>query len=302
MNVLVTGGAGFIGSNLVEKLLSEGNDVTVIDNLSTGKRDFLPSANRNLHLVVGDILDKKKLDEVMKDKDMVFHLAACSDVRKPEYSLEQNVLGTYNVLASMRANSVKRIVFASSQTVYGMTGKTVTEEYGPLIPESLYAASKASCESFISAFSNLYGLKAWIFRFANVVGRNQTHGVVLDFINKLKNNPRELEILGDGKQTKSYMLVDDLIDGILVAFKKSRDSVNIFNICSDDMIAVDDIARIVIDKMGLKDVKLRHTGGSRGWAGDVPSLKISGTKIKNLGWKPRHNSSKAIEIAVGALL
>ncbi len=304
MNILVTGGAGFIGSNLVGRLLKEKNSVAVLDNMSTGRKEFLkPYAHKNnFKLMAGDILDRNKLDSSMKGMDIVFHLAACSDVRKSSTSLNQNVLGTYNVLESMKANNVKKIVFSSSQAVYGMSKKPVTEEYGPLAPESLYAASKISCEAFLSAFCSLYNMKSWIFRLANIVGKNQTHGVVYDFIQKLKRNPSELEILGNGKQTKSYMLVGDLIDGMLFALKKSDKDVNIFNLGSIDRISVDNIAKIVASEMGLKKVRFRYTGGTRGWIGDVPSLRLSTAKIKRLGWEPKHKSAEAIRIAAGGLL
>ncbi len=304
MKVLVTGGAGFIGSNLVDRLLKEKNNVTVLDDLSTGRIEFLKSHahKKNFRLVTGDILDRKKLDSSMKGTDIVFHLAACSDVRKSGLALEQNVIGTYNVLESMRANDVKKIVFSSSQAVYGASKKAVGESYGPLVPESLYGASKISCEAFISAFCGLHEMKSWSLRFANIVGRNQTHGVVYDFVEKLKRNPRELEILGNGKQTKSYMLVDDLIDGALFAVKKSDKNVNIFNLGSSDRVSVNDIAKIVAGEMGLKGVRFRYTGGSRGWIGDVPSLRLSIVKMKRLGWKPKYKSAEAVRIAAGDLL
>jgi UDP-glucose 4-epimerase len=307
MNVLVTGGAGFIGSNLVDRLLRERNKVTVIDNMSTGKQEFLRAHenNKNFSLVVGDILDKNKLDVAMKGKDIVFHLAACSDVRrgtKTDLDLEQNVIGTYNILKSMQLNGVKEIAFPSSQTVYGITRSKITEKYGPTIPESLYGASKLSCEAYIAAYCKLFGMRGWIFRLANIVGKNQTHGVILDFIKKLRENPHELEILGNGKQKKSYMLVDDTIDGILFALKKSREDVNIFNLGSIDSTSVNDIAKIVVSEMKLEGVEFKYSGGSRGWLGDVPSINLSIEKIKRLGWKPKYRSSDAIRIATRHLL
>jgi UDP-glucose 4-epimerase len=230
-------------------------------------------------------------------------MAACSDVRKGNGSdMEQNVMATYNVLRSMQLNNVKKIVFPSSQAVYGITKESVKEGHGPMIPESLYAASKISCEAYISAFCKLFGMRSWIFRLANIVGRNQTHGVILDFVKKLKENPRELEILGDGKQRKSYMLVDDTIDGIMFALKKSNEPVNIFNLGNKNSITVSEIAKIVTDEMKLVNVKLKYTGGSRGWPGDVPSTTLSIDKISALGWEPKYKSADAIRAAARSLL
>jgi UDP-glucose 4-epimerase len=307
MNILVTGGAGFIGSNLVERLLKEGNKVTVIDNLSTGRREFLKEHlhKKNFRLVIGDILKRDDLNKAIKGIDMVFHLAACSDVRRgtgTDLDLEQNIIGTNNVLQCMRLNGVKKIVFTSSQSIYGITGSLANESYGPLLPESLYAASKIACEAYISAFCKLFGMKSWIFRLANIVGRNQTHGVILDFIEKLRKNSKEMEILGDGKQTKSYMLVDDTIDGMLFALKKSDDDVNIFNLGSRDATSATEIAGIVVKEMKLSRVKFRYTGGSSGWRGDVPKTKLSIEKIKRFGWKPKHKSADAVMIATRYLL
>ncbi len=307
MNILVTGGAGFIGSNLVDRLLKEGNKVAVIDNLSTGRREFLKEHmhKKNFRFLIGDILDRGDLNKAMKGIDMVFHLAACSDVRRgtgTDLDLEQNIIGTNNVLQCMRLNRAKRIVFASSQAIYGITGSLVTEDYGPLLPESLYAASKIACEAYISAFCKLFGMKSWIFRLANIVGRNQTHGIILDFIEKLRKNSKEMEILGDGKQTKSYMLVDDTIDGMLFALKKADAIVNIFNLGSRDATSATEIAEIVVKEMKLTSVKFRYTGGSGGWRGDVPKTKLSIDKIKRLGWKPRHSSDDAVRIATRCLL
>jgi len=308
MKYFITGGAGFIGSNLVDRLMeNKKNKIIVYDNLSSGKKEFIEKHidKKNFNFIEADLLDFEKLKFSMKGADIIFHLAANSNIplgiKNTYLDLKQNTLATYNVLEAMRINGIKKIVFTSSQTVYGETGtKTVTEDF-PTRPISLYGASKLACEALITAYSHLFDIQAWIFRFANIVGKRQTHGVIIDFINKLKKNPDELEILGDGNQTKSYMLVDDCIDGILFAIKNSNDMTNIFNLGNDDQINVKNIAEIVAEEMHLKP-KFKFTGGIRGWKGDVPVTILDTTKIKKLGWKPRINSEQSIKEAVRILL
>ncbi|MBA3043846.1 NAD-dependent epimerase/dehydratase family protein, partial [archaeon] len=209
----------------------------------------------------------------------------------------------YNVLESMKINNVKNIVLPSSCTVYGEAEVTpIPENYGPMIPVSLYGASKLASEGLITAYCSMFDMNAWVFRFANIVGSRSTHGVILDFINKLRNNPDELEILGDGKQTKSYLHINDCLDAILFAVEKTNDKVNIFNLGCEDWITVDRIAEIVVEEMNLKNVKFRYTGGSRGWKGDIPRIMLSIRKIEKLGWKPRYNSEKAVKITAESLI
>ncbi|GAI03515.1 unnamed protein product, partial [marine sediment metagenome] len=206
---------------------------------------------------------------------------------------------TYNVLEAMRLNQISKIVFASSSTVYGEAGtKAVAEDYGPLLPISLYGASKLACEGLISAFCHLFDMQAWIFRFANVVGARASHGVIFDFINKLKQNPEELEILGDGTQEKPYLYVGDCIDGILFGLEHSQEQVNVLNLGSDSSTNVTAIASMVVEAVGLSGVKFSYTGGERGWKGDVPQVRFDITKMKNLGWKPRYNSDGAVRQAI----
>lgn len=292
--ILVTGGAGFIGSHLVDRLV-ETDNVTIIDNLSSGKREFV---NEKALLIKEDLLNSDKICKHFKNIDVVYHLAANPDVKigaeNTRIHLEQNIITTYNVLESMRKNNIKKIVFTSSSTVYGSAPMPTPEDYGPLRPESLYGASKLACEALISSYCYTFGMQSWIFRFANIIGERSTHGVIYDFINKLKRNPEELEILGNGKQEKSYLYVKECIDAMIFAVKHSNENVNIFNIGSEDTISVTKIANIVSEKMNLKP-EFKFTGGERGWRGDVPKMFLSIDKIKELGWRPRYNSERAVE-------
>jgi len=306
MKALITGGAGFIGSNLIDRLIHK-NDIIAYDNLSSGKKEFISHhlGKKNFRFIKADLLDFKTLKNAMQDIDIVFHFAANSNVaigiRKTNLDVKQNILATYNVLEAMRLNDVKKIVFASSQTVYGETGtKSVTEDF-PTRPISLYGASKLACEALITAYSHMFGIQGWIFRFANIIGKRQTHGVIVDFINKLNKNKNELKILGDGNQKKSYLLVDECVDGILHVLKKSNKMINIFNLGSDDQISVVRIAEIVADEMGLKP-KFKFTGGVRGWKGDVPMTILNIEKIKKLGWQPKISSEQAVRKATKLLL
>lgn len=307
-NVFVTGGAGFIGSHLIDRLIKNHN-VTVYDNLSSGKKEFISHHfdKKNFSFIEADLLDLENLKKAMKKQDAVFHFAANANIvlgsEKTDTDLKQGTMATYNVLESMKINNVKNIVFPSSCTVYGEADVTpIPENYGPMIPVSLYGASKLASEGLITAYCSMFDMSAWVFRFANIVGRRSTHGVIFDFIKKLKNNRDELEILGDGKQTKSYLHIDDCLDAMLFAVEKTNDKVNIFNLGCKDWIGVDRIAEIVVEEMNLKNVKFRYTGGSRGWKGDIPRIMLSIRKIEKLGWKPRYNSEKAVRMTVKSLI
>ncbi|MCX6673417.1 MAG: NAD-dependent epimerase/dehydratase family protein [Methanothrix sp.] len=309
-SILVTGGAGFIGSHLVERLLPD-NDVTVLDNFSSGKREFLAphQNNPNFHLMEADLLLPGALEKALDGVDMVFHLAANPDVKlgaeNTRVHLEQNVLATYNLLEAMRKFGVKKIAFTSTSTIYGEATEVPTpEDYGPLLPISLYGASKLACEALISSYCHTFEMQSWIFRFANIVGERGTHGVLVDFIRKLRENPRELEILGSGKQKKSYLEVRDCVRAMLYSVHSSDEQINVFNIGSEDSVDVTEIANIVARQMGLSDVQHRYTGGvdGRGWKGDVKVMLLSIEKIKKLGWMPQEGSAKAILAAVKALL
>lgn len=310
--IVVTGGAGFIGSHLTEKLLELGNEVTVVDNLSSGKKEFIEHLfeNKNFNFVKDDLLNKEGLYKTLEGHELIFHLAANPDVRigaeNTYMHLEQNIIATYNVLEAMRKSDVQRIAFTSTSTVYG-EAKTIPtpENYAPLIPISLYASSKLACEAMISAYCYTFGFNAVSYRFANVVGPKSTHGVTYDFIRKLRANPSELTILGDGSQTKSYCYITDCIDAMLFGLEHSKERHEFFNIGSDDYIDVKSIARIVIEEMGLKDVRFKFTGGvdgGRGWKGDVKVMLLSIEKLKNLGWMPKYSSSESIRMTARALL
>ncbi|UCH89458.1 MAG: NAD-dependent epimerase/dehydratase family protein [Thermoplasmata archaeon] len=308
MKFFVTGGAGFIGSHMVDLLLKEG-EVVVYDNFSSGKMEFLEDAQKNpgFTLVEGDLLDYDKLKEAMSGCDWVYHFAANPDVRtgvkEPGRDLEQGVQATFNVLEAMRANSVENIVFSSSSTVYGeATVLPTPEDYGPLVPISIYAAAKLGSEAFITSYAHTFNMRGWIFRFANIIGTRGTHGILVDFKNKLENNPAELEILGDGTQKKSYLNVVECVEVMKFAVDNSPEQVNIFNLGSEDQITVARIAEIVVEELKLPDVKLNYTGGDRGWKGDVPQMSLSIEKVKKLGWQPKRNSEEAIRDAFRSLL
>ncbi|KQB34124.1 MULTISPECIES: NAD-dependent epimerase/dehydratase family protein [Acidiplasma] len=303
-NILITGGAGFIGSNMVEKLIND-NNITVIDNLNNhvGER-FIKRfyRNKNFKFINGDLL---KYDlESLNDIDIIIHFSANSDVRygseDPIKDFNNNVIVTQNILEYMRKKDVKEILFASSSTVYGEANIMPTpENYGPYLPISSYGASKMANEGFISAYSHYYGIRGTIFRFANIVGRNSTHGVIYDFIHKLLKNNKELEILGDGTQEKSYMHVTDCVDSMIYVHE-NLSRTDIINLGNDETTSVRKIADYVVSGMGLKNVKYIFTGGinGRGWKGDVKKTYLDITKLKKLGWKSRYTSDQSVEVAV----
>jgi len=264
----ITGGAGFSGSHLVDRLISSG-EVTVYDNLISGSKEFIQHhlGSHNFRFSQADLLDFDILNKAIANHDIVFHLAANPDIRagsaNTNLDLHQGTIATYNVLEAMKVNRISRIVFASSFTVYGEAGtKPVSEDYGPLLPISLYGASKLASEGLISAFCHLFDMQAWIFRFANVVGARASHGVIFDFINKLKQNPEELEILGDGTQEKPYLYIDDCIDGILFGLEHSQERVNVLNLGSDSSTNVTAIANTVVEAVGLSGAKFRYTAAA----------------------------------------
>ncbi len=299
--IIVTGGAGFIGSHIVDRLLSIGNEVTVIDNLSSGRMEILKAHSRdpNFKFVKLDLLDTEKLNYAITGADMIYHLAANPDVRlgaaDTKVHLEQNIIATYNVLEAMRINKLEKIAFTSTSTVYGEAAIIPTpENYGPLIPISLYGASKLACEALITSYCHTFEMNSWIFRFANIVGPRSTHGIIVDFIKKLRNDPHTLEILGDGQQRKSYLHVSDCVEAMLFAVENSHEMANIFNIGSDDTINSTQIGEVVVKEMGLKNVRFSYTGGKRGWKGDVPRMLLSIEKMKSLGWQPLHDSHSSV--------
>jgi UDP-glucose 4-epimerase len=284
-------------------------EVTVYDNLMSGKKEFIQHhlTQKGFKFIQADLLDFEQLKEQIRGHDYVFHLAANPEARegieKTDLDLKIGTIATYNVLEAMRLNGVKKIVFASSGTVYGETPVIpIHEDYGPLLPISLYGASKLACEGLISAFCHIFGMQGWIFRFANIVGGRSTHGVIFDFINKLKQNSKELEILGDGTQEKPYLFVTDCVNGILFAVENAKDALNVFNLGCSSTTNVTTIATIVVEEMGLKDVEFKYTGGDRGWRGDVPQVRLNVERIKRLGWKAKYTSDEAVRKAVRCIL
>lgn len=309
-SILITGGAGFIGSHLVDELIDE-NRITVLDNLSTGQRDCIGchQSNPDFKFIESDLRDKKSLDNLLKDIDVVFHLAGNADVRRgnenTQIPFENNLLATYNLLESMRTNEVKNIVFSSTSAVYGVPSMIPTpENYGPMVPISFYAASKIACEGLICSYCHNCEMKTWIYRLANIVGERSNRGVVVDFVNKIMNNPLELEILGSGKQKKSYLHIKECINAMLFAYENSNDDLNIFNIASEDSIDVTQIANIVTEIMGCENTRYIFSKNTfdGGWAGDVPIMSLSIEKLKSLGWIPSVNSYQSISMAVHSLL
>ena len=305
----VTGGAGFIGSHMVEKLLREDNTVTAYDNLSSGKRRWIEhlDSNPRFTFIQADLLELDTLKRAVRGYDIVIHLAANTDIpigkSNPRIDLENCIIATFNVLEAMQANSVPRIIFASSSTVFGETSVRPTPEtIGPLLPLSLYGAGKLAGEGLISAYCHLFNMQAWIFRFSNVLGDRIGHGAIYDFIHKLRQNSRELEILGDGNQEKNYFMVEDCIEGIFVAFQHSDKQCDVFNLSGDSTIKVTDIAHIVVEEMGLKDVHFKYTGEDRGWPGDVPQVQFDTSKMRKLGWTPKYTSEEAIRMTTRHLL
>ena len=309
MKAFVTGGAGFIGSHLVDSLIENGHSVTVYDNLSSGNKQFIQHHlhQQNFTFINADLLNLKRVKKEIQDHDIVFHLAANPHVRlgekQTDLDLNQGIVATYNILEAMRHSSIKKIVFSSSSVVYGETAElSLPETYGPTLPISMYGAGKLGAEGLISAFCGTFDFQAWMYRFANVVGRRGTHGVIVDFIEKLKKNPKELEILGDGKQCKPYLYVSDCVEGILFGFSAAHDHVNLFNLSCDTTTTVTRIAEMVVQEMELKNVTFKYTGGLRGWKGDVPRFQLDAHKMNKLGWKATLTSDEAVRQAIQDVL
>ena len=314
MKVLVTGGAGFIGSHLVDHLMEEGYEVRVLDDLSAGSLENLKGwiDHERFEFMQGDLRRRDVCEKAVKGVDVIFHLAANPEVRigaqSPELLYETNVLITYNLLETIRKEDIKALAFTSSSTVYGEAKKIPTpEDYGPLEPISVYGGAKLAAEALIAGYAHTFDIKAVVFRLANIIGKRSNHGVIYDFINKLKANPHRLEILGDGTQRKSYLHVSDTVEAMLYLFKEflKEDKIyDAYNIGSEDWITVTEIAEIVSREMGLNP-EFYFTGGvdgGRGWKGDVKIMLLNIEKAKAKGWKPKMNSKEAVEKTVRELL
>jgi len=302
--IFVTGAAGFIGSHLVDWLLSAGEVVVGYDNLSTGMPEFIAAArkHRNFTFVQGDLLDTRSLTEAMRGANRVVHLAANADVRfgfaHPHKDLEQNTIATFNVLEAMRANNVGEIAFSSTGSIYGESRVVPTPEDAPFpVQTSLYGASKLACEGMIAAYAEGYGIRAYIFRFVSILGPRYSHGHVFDFMMQLANNPTKLHILGDGKQSKSYLHVDDCIEAMLIALKQGDDKVAIFNLGTDEVCQVLESVNWILGRLGLSP-QLSFSGGRQGWIGDNPLIQLETSRIRSLGWQPKRSIRVAVERTV----
>lgn len=289
--VLVTGGAGFIGSHIVDKLINEGHRVRVIDNLSTGRTENLKHLenNPNLEFIKGDLKNEKDTEEAVKGVNTVFHFAANPEVRvsttNPRTHFEENVVTTFNLLEAMRKlGGVREIVFASSSSVYGEPEEIPVGEEAPVRPVSVYGASKAACENLIHAYSRLYGIKAVILRYANIIGPRLRHGVIYDLLMKLGKNTSELEVLGDGTQVRSYVYIDDAVEATMLAWKNSTGNYEVYNVGNEDWITVNDIVKAILNELGLSNVKIIHKPilHGVGWPGDVKKITLRIDRLKAL--------------------
>ena len=306
---LVTGGAGFIGSHLVDALVESGQKVRVLDNFSSGREEFLShhGDSGRVEIFPADLLDMDAVKKSMQGVEMVHHLAANPDIRLgtevTDTDLKQGTLATYNVLEAMRMEGVSRISFSSSSAIYGEAEQMPTPEtYGPVMPISLYGASKLGSEALITAWAGTFGADAWIHRFANIVGPRGTHGVIFDFIHKLKRDPSRLEVLGNGMQEKSYMSAEDCVKAMIHLIGYCEKNVNLYNLGTGDTCSVRRIAEIVVEESGLEGVSIEYTGGDRGWAGDVPKTSLEVSRLLETGFKPNLASEEAIRHTARALI
>lgn len=312
--VFLTGGAGFIGSHIADYLLKQDYAVTIYDNLSNGRREFIEPHLKNsmMHFIHADCLDYPRVFEAMKGHDLVWHMAANTDIisshTQPDRDLKDCVVATFHILEAMRQHEIRPILLASSGAVYGQLclDAYVDESAGPLMPMSTYAAGKIGSEAFISCYCHLYGLRGWVFRFGNVLGSRLTHGVIVDFIRKLREDPHELLILGDGTQEKNYFLTEDCINGMAWAFRNvsmsAQTPCDVFNLGTTTVTPVTEIARIVIEEMGLPDVRVTIQGTKLAWLGDQPRVHFSVDKINRLGWRCQRSSDDAVRTAVRRVL
>jgi len=306
MRALVTGGAGFIGSHLCDRLVGRGDEVWCVDNLHLGRRRNIAHLERTnaFHFLEQDVLDRERLTALFAEAkfDAIFHLAANSDIAAgtadPALDFRLNELTTTAVLDAMRRHGVRRLFFASTSAIFGEADAVLHEDFGPLAPISFYGASKLAAEAYISTYAHLFGISAVVLRFPNVVGERATHGVIFDFLRKLEKNPRELEVLGDGKQTKPYLYVADLIDAVLLACEKPAGPLAVYHAAGIGETSVREIAEIVLAATGRTGASIRYTGGDRGWPGDVPRFRYDISRLQALGWTPQRHSTDAVRHAV----
>jgi len=307
---IITGGAGYIGSHLSSRLLDEGHNVKIIDKIPIKKATRLKPIlkNKKLRYSQLDISKAKNLASEFKGYDTVIHFAANLDIpsgyKHTDLDLRQGTILTYNVLEAMRLCNIKKIIFPSSSTVYGHASKTPTsEDTGMLFPISLYGTAKLSSEALISAFCYLYDMKSWIFRFGTIIGNDMKRGVIFDLINKIRKNQSDLKVLGDGKQIKDYIHMDDCIDGILHVYKNTDKKINIFNLSSGTIISVKEIVKMILDEMNLPNMKIKYVKGPKGWEtegwpGNVKSFQYDITKIRRTGWTPKLSSHEAVRLSI----
>lgn len=312
MKVFITGGAGFIGSHLCGRWLAEGHDVVAYDNLVLGRREYLEpfQANSKFRFVEADLVDLERVKIEMKGADLVMHMAANSDISqgaaRTDVDMRNGTIATYNVLEAMRVTGVKKLIFASTSAIYGEASvKPTPESYGPLFPISFYGASKLACEAMVSAFSHNCEIQAWVYRFANIVGSHSTHGAIHDFVGRLLKNPERLEVLGNGTQRKSYLHVQDCIDGMLFGFKTANDLFQCYNLASRGVSNVRFIAEEVVRQIapvtGVQ-ADLKFGEGDRGWVGDVPYTYLDGSRLESLGWRARLESDEAVREAIREII
>jgi UDP-glucose 4-epimerase len=307
MKAFVTGAAGFIGSNLVDRLLAAGHEVVGFDNFSTGLSRFLEEAQRNprFRMVRGDVLNATAIAEAIAGCDFVFHLAANADVRfgtdDPRRDLDQNTVATFNVLEAMRTRGVRRIAFSSTGSIYGEASVFPTPEDAPFpVQTSFYGASKLGAEGFISAYCEGFGFQGIVFRFVSILGQRYTHGHVFDFVRRLRHDPATLRVLGNGKQRKSYLHVDDCIDAVLLAVDKAGPRFSVFNLGADEYCEVTDSVGWITERLAVSP-KIEYTGGDRGWIGDNPFIFLDCARARALGWKPKHSIRESVQKTVDYL-
>lgn len=308
MKIAITGAAGFIGSNLADALLHQGNEVVGLDNFSTGQKRFLESALQNprFRLAEGDLLDQAFLDKILAGTDYVFHLAANADVRfgleHPRRDMEQNAIATQNVLEAMRKNKIANIAFSSTGSIYGEHEQFPTPENAAFPRQtSLYGASKLAAEGLIAAYCEGFGMNAHVYRFVSIMGERYSHGHVFDFIRKLKQNPKQLQILGNGKQRKSYLHVKDCVAALTQRMNTGAKGFEVYNLGTDEFVEVRNSAEIICETMGVKP-EFQFSGGERGWIGDSPFIFLDCKKIRATGWKPQHTIAQSVRDTTDYLL